>query len=89
VTTPYRLHHVRVTVPNGVTVLARVELDGEELRGVSVVSFVADVDGGAQVTLRLHADVEIEGELPIVKEWRRLRPSWFRRAADHVAGLLA
>jgi len=64
------LHKVRITVPKGMAVLTRIELDGEELRGVTVVGLHID-RGLAMVTLTLYADVEIEGELDIVKEWRR------------------
>jgi len=70
------LHHVKITCPDGLAYLTRVYLDGQELRGVSVVKFEVGPIGfekrAAILTLKLYADVEIEGEPEIVKEWRRM-----------------
>jgi hypothetical protein len=72
------LHTVKITVPDGEAVLSRVEIDGEPLMGVTAVSFDLGIDRTAQVTLRLYADLLIEGEAQIVKEWRQGLP-WWRR----------
>jgi hypothetical protein len=72
------LHHVRITVPDARGILARIELDGEELRGVSAVSLDFDVDHNAVLTLKLYADLVIEGEAEITKVWRQGLP-WWRR----------
>lgn len=69
------LHHVKITCPQGESVLTRVEVDGQELRGVAFVGFQIGPVGfdrrAAILTLKLYADLEIEGEAEIVKEWRR------------------
>jgi hypothetical protein len=72
------LHKIRITIPNGHTVLGKVELDGEELLGVTGFAH-GDVDGMTVVTLKIYADLEIEGEAEIVKVWRYARRSWFER----------
>ena len=67
-------HHFKISCPDGQAVLTRVEMDGKLMRGVSAVKFevgpVGYKKGDAILTLQLYADVEIEGEPEIVKEWR-------------------
>ncbi len=46
--------------------------------GVTFVSFAIGVDRAAEVTLRLYADLRIEGEAAVVREWRQGLP-WWRR----------
>ena len=74
----HELHKIRVEFPDGRAVLGRVTLDGEELRGVSAVSFGMDMEHDPIVTLRLYADLVIDGEAQIVRNWRQGLP-WWRR----------
>lgn len=71
-------HQIRVTVPEGRGIFGRVEIDGEELRGVTAVAYAVDAQGDAQITLRLFADLLIEGEAAVVLQWRQGLP-WWRR----------
>jgi hypothetical protein len=64
------LHHVRVVSPDARGVMTRLYIDGEEMRGVSAVSWEVGVDKEARVTIILYADVEFDGEAKIVKRWR-------------------
>ena len=65
------LHTVKVTVPDGERVLTRVELDGQELRGVTRVEFdtggtnMFSGDKAPTITLTLIAEVVFEGKLPV------------------------
>lgn len=72
------LHKIKITCPEGRGILSRIELDGEELRGVTAASFSVGVEGMAEVHLTLIADLLIEGEAQIVKTWRQALP-WYRR----------
>lgn len=73
------LHHVKVRCPLGESVFTTVEVDGQEMRGVTFVSFEIGPIGydrkAAVLTLQMYADVEIEGEPEIVKQWRRMHAS--------------
>ncbi len=80
-------HRVKIVSPRGMSILTQVFIDDQELRGATFVSFATGktLSDHAEVTLRLMADVEIDGEPVIVKEWRRaMGPrerllSWLRR----------
>lgn len=65
------LHRIRITCPDGVGVLTRVEVDGQEVRGAVLAGFRVDAEGRAVVVLELVADqVEIEGDAEIVRGLR-------------------
>lgn len=72
------LHRIKITSPDGRGVLTTVELDGEPLKGVSFVNLTVDVHHDVIVTLGLYADLVIEGEARIVRQWRQGLP-WWRR----------
>jgi hypothetical protein len=68
------MHHIRILTPRGDPALSRVELDNQLLLGVVAVRYEINAASVATVTLQLIADVEIEGEAEIIKEWRSLLP---------------
>jgi hypothetical protein len=67
------MHKVKITSPDGMGILTTVTLDGEKLLGVTFVGLSIDLDRNVQVTLRLIADVEFEGDAEVVRQWRSLR----------------
>ena len=62
------LHHVKVTIPDGQAIFAKVEIDGQEVRGLTFVKVEAGIPENydVQVTLRMYAHVEYEGDAAIV-----------------------
>lgn len=51
--------------------LSRIDIDGQEVRGVTGVTFLVTPKGEAELTLRLVADIEIEGQADVIRHWRR------------------
>lgn len=63
------LHRINITIPDGETVLSRIEIDGQLIKGVT--AFVIDVDYNRprydriRLDLSLIADIYIEGDAEI------------------------
>lgn len=61
-------HRVKITIPDGRAIFAKVEIDGREVHGLTFVKVEAGIPEpmDVQVTLRMYAHVEYEGDAEIV-----------------------
>jgi hypothetical protein len=55
-------HKIKITCPEGKGILTKVEMDGQEIRGLTDISFHVSTNEWAQVTMTLDADIYFEGE---------------------------
>ena len=58
------LHHVKITAPDADSNRAKVEIDGQEVKGVTGVQFLMGI-GWTKLSISMIADVEIAGDAEV------------------------
>jgi hypothetical protein len=83
------LHHAKVEIADGLSVMTRITLDGTEIRGVRRIRFDSNPPGGeltlegrAVLTLELEVDLEFAGDVRSILAELRPREA---RAVEHLA----